>query len=1130
MTLADGTILESTDCHSEGDSVLEITKSAMFEICYPGQLCQFEYTVHNVGSGDYNGDITLLDAIAPVGGHISSIAPALCDDVSDLEGTGCTGNTSVPAGGSISYIVDYIAPSELGALDEGAFHDAENCVSLFDETMGEFDDPADIDGHQACTEFLIGDPLLEIEKVANGDCVIGAVCSYTINISTQGQPFNGSVAFIEQMGGLGGSINSTTPALPAGCVPGNPVSCVFPVSLAANSTYSLDISATITATVDDVSDSQNCVMIAMLPAGIPSGPFDAGAEPQWADQMMGIVGPVCMPFEQPDSCGPEIPNNQIDDDCDGEIDEGWSIESSKTCEPMYAGGAVATLVCEITVTGQNLVSGETITVFDQLLSQPSSPASPVGPFLASSTVTSSESWSCTDTSNAQSTGGYCELSADDLIAAGGVSVLSVVVDITNHGGAAGDLTNCTRAQSDAQAQTTDADDMCIPVPAFDCAIGEQYIDGACSPVSTPTGSTTSSKTCLPLVLAQSEENATIECTINVVGQNLQPGEIITLQDEFTQGGFSVVLNGFLDGNMTSSENWVCTDNLNGSSIEGSCALSSDDLIAAGGTSELTMVFGIVGAMEIQGPLENCITIGTTSNPIEEGQEPDVCAPIGITTCADGDVVFEGQCTAPPTLTATKTCEPAVLENGTGPNYVSNCAITVTADRPPVQPYTIRDVLMGPNGMDSSKVTEITHADNWWCGGSLPYPAARSVACEIHPNSFPSTLTSTINYALTFQPEDAQQEWKNCMATNGEEPWGCVDIIFDVVQEDDIDRGGAGSPVVPQAPILEPFKSQIEACSVNKATQTYACKFKIGVQNVGTAPYSGPMVLDDTFGTPQPQKVDQIEGDGWSCLRSNGLGTSCLNGALDLAPGSRSFVTMQLTIPGLPNGGVFENCVGVGVGNSKFLRASIAQTVMNRLGIDVGTVDGSPGPKTRQGVRQLQERLGLEQTGEIDNKLFTALGIPSTDGVDPECIQVQLPPMPASCEAGQTRNSKGVCYWPKVDCPSGQVKNSKGSCYTPRDTVKSCPSGYKRNSKGVCYKPQSGQQCNARSTVKSGDGCACRYGNMRKSSATSCVCRNTGAGPIKGLGCPKIQIRPREPDAHDGAAKRCRIVVGGICIK
>ncbi|MEM7192924.1 MAG: SEL1-like repeat protein, partial [Pseudomonadota bacterium] len=52
--------------------------------------------------------------------------------------------------------------------------------------------------------------------------------------------------------------------------------------------------------------------------------------------------------------------------------------------------------------------------------------------------------------------------------------------------------------------------------------------------------------------------------------------------------------------------------------------------------------------------------------------------------------------------------------------------------------------------------------------------------------------------------------------------------------------------------------------------------------------------------------------------------------------------------------------------------SRAQSLLNKLGYDVGTPDGLAGEKTRAGVKRFQERNGLSQTGEITIPLVTQL--------------------------------------------------------------------------------------------------------------------------------------------------------------
>ena len=149
-------------------------------------------------------------------------------------------------------------------------------------------------------------------------------------------------------------------------------------------------------------------------------------------------------------------------------------------------------------------------------------------------------------------------------------------------------------------------------------------------------------------------------------------------------------------------------------------------------------------------------------------------------------------------------------------------------------------------------------------------------------------------------------------------------------------------------------------------------------------------------------------------------------------------------------------------------------------------------------------------------------------------------MPVVCEPGQRKNSAGKCFWPEVKCAQGQVKNSAGKCYTPKPNE--CREGQKRNSKGVCYFPKcpSGQarnsrgvcvkvgpSCDARTTVRRGDDCACRYSGMRKVNASRCVCR-TGLPPIKGVGCVKVDIeRGRDGDAAGTGSNKTCVNIAGV---
>jgi len=445
----------------------------------------------------------------------------------------------------------------------------------------------------------------------------------------------------------------------------------------------------------------------------------------------------------------------------------------------------------------------------------------------------------------------------------------------------------------------------------------------------------------------------------------------------------------------------------------------------------------------------------------------------------------------------KTCQAGISAAGSpGPR---TCTIDVTATDLP-SGGTLRvtdDMLSNGQSFDAQVNVIVAQAAGWTC--STPaYSAANKPFCEIATDDFAAqgnsaSLLVAVSLTQDFLEGDAPQ---NCSKAdlNGQAVGVPSCVAFPQAPKDiDPPLGG---------PVITLEKVATGDCGVNEAARQYTCGFDITVTNTGDAPFTGPIVLDDAFGTPKPRSVELLSGDGWSCARSDGLGTSCLNQDLTLDPGAQSILSMELILPGQVDGGQFENCIAQGQGSSDFLQATLIQTLLNARGINVGAADGAPGPRD-------------------------ALGLSVDAGAEPACATVNLAPIKPNCKAGQRRNSRGECYTPEVVCKAGEVKNSKGKCYTPD---RSCPAGQKKNSKGQCYTPKP-PKCDARTTVDTGDGCRCRYKGMRKTSAQRCVCRNTGLPSVPGIGCPTIKIdKPRETDGAAGTDQKCRIRVNGLCLK
>jgi peptidoglycan hydrolase-like protein with peptidoglycan-binding domain len=52
---------------------------------------------------------------------------------------------------------------------------------------------------------------------------------------------------------------------------------------------------------------------------------------------------------------------------------------------------------------------------------------------------------------------------------------------------------------------------------------------------------------------------------------------------------------------------------------------------------------------------------------------------------------------------------------------------------------------------------------------------------------------------------------------------------------------------------------------------------------------------------------------------------------------------------------------------------VVQQALQSKGFDPGPIDGIVGPRTKEAVRNFQDRYGMNPTGEIDNQTLFALG-------------------------------------------------------------------------------------------------------------------------------------------------------------
>ncbi len=497
----------------------------------------------------------------------------------------------------------------------------------------------------------------------------------------------------------------------------------------------------------------------------------------------------------------------------------------------------------------------------------------------------------------------------------------------------------------------------------------------------------------------------------------------------------------------------------------------------------------------------------------------------------------------PSIDLVKSCE--VLEGPEGPNAEIFCEVSMT-----LTGVAEGDQIDLTDSLSGIGTVASLEASPWFDGTLNTMPciaddANAETTCVIPvtagmANGDPFEFSGTI----LIDPWEQGAQLENCVDARLRSDASVIGNVCEGITLPDNSKPKSETPTPVGAPKLVLSKTSKEACTVNKATQRYGCAFEIEAKNAGTAPLKAPIVITDLFKSePRPLEFTLESGDGWSCQRATGDAASCTYSGADLAASGSASLGISVILPGLRDGGSFTNCVAARVPSDDFLRTQLAQQIMKDAGLKVA-VDGAYGPQTRRAVIATQKRLGVAQTGVIDDALFDALGLSGAD-VDEACASVTLPPMPeVVCAAGQLKNSRGVCYTPEKKCRSGQVKNSAGQCYTPKVSCRDgqlknskgacywpkCPEGQKRNSRGVCYVLETaGPSCDARTTVARSGECACRYRNMRRVNASRCTC-NSGIPPVRGVGCVNVSIGITGGGGGSGpvegeGGKRCVTIAG-----
>lgn len=743
--------------------------------------------------------------------------------------------------------------------------------------------------------------------------------------------------------------------------------------------------------------------------------------------------------------------------------------------------------------------------------------------------------------------------------------------------------SCTISAVDFNATSSHRIDAYLSIPTAalgrddfqNCAqvrIGDQIVGSAdCVEIVEPPVETTFNveKTCKASgerqIMGASLWLQPYQCTLTVTTNGVPFTGSLWLSEDLSFGpnsGASSILN------ITSADPWICATPPYAPAGQGTqpeCSIDGAQFPASG-SSTLTVDLMMNTAMETLGA-ENCVSVG-------RGKEAGQNEPLA-------HDCFEIAPPLDPKIDVTKTCEPAA--RGADGIWTANCEIIVNFegfDPTNNHQFYIYDELggNGPQTALSSLMPFNAMGMGGW-GPSTGTPAGFNNATGMLLNYLQPDGSGSITqpYTATFSGPAGQHingdvitncAWVTIPTLSLRAPAGpigdeksCVPITFpasavggtgvilDPVLPSTptgpvIGTGSVGTtkpvinlprpntpipvPAIPR-PILTMVKEQTGSCDADRTSQTYDCAFRLRVTNTGDGAYYGPLVLTDTGGAPGVSTAQVVSGNGWTCGAAIGNALSCSNSAVSLAPGGATYVDLRMKVKGLRKGGTFQNCAAVGVSENRTDRVALIQKLMNERGLNAGPVDGKPGQKTYSALTKLRSDLGLQDSGDFDDALFEALGLPLQKTGEVSCVSAELPVMPAlplQCNADTTVKQGETCA-----CRYANMsRRNATSCQ--------CVSGYSLVSGKGCVKiqapkpapkPKPALQCDLRSTYLRGDICACiDHKNAKNVSVTQCGCTN-GLPMINGKCIPIAVKRSTPVDDVDGAEK-CKVRINGFCIK
>ena len=388
-------------------------------------------------------------------------------------------------------------------------------------------DPEKVDISKTCTELH--------EERHNGTLWgLGWQCDVTVTVNPA--PFSGSFTFLEDAGGAIGASGAQIISVNA-----NPGWTCTP----APGNGQAQTSCTIAGTDFDPSGQEvlHFELFADM-SGVPEQPVT------WKNCVSGASDPAASPREVSDCVtsewAPPPPPEPL-------------LDVAKTCDEPVPAGDGWDISCTITVTGANLAPGLGITLYDTLGANGSASVTAS----ALSQPTGLAGLNCATNPAAPGLVSYCLLTTDDVMAAGGSLSFPYQGHITAGTGDTPGAQNCT---TPALFGDPDHPEACVDLTLPDL----------------PEPSLDISKTCDDPVPAGST-GWDVSCTVTVTGADLPPGLTITLYDVLTGSNGALPQSAAFSGPAGLAGGVQCGSTSGPGMVGRHCAVSTDDLMAAGGT-------------------------------------------------------------------------------------------------------------------------------------------------------------------------------------------------------------------------------------------------------------------------------------------------------------------------------------------------------------------------------------------------------------------------------------------------------------------------------------------------------------------------------------------------------------------